>query len=327
MGIPSKNPLVHPETRFGHLLMRRVAAILNNRDITRGRAGMADGKMSLPVVRGYGETSRRDLWWVQPLAVFLGFSAFIVYSTWAAFQNDHYTYGNYLSPMYSPALFYGPTKAAEETDSRAVKGMKRFDEQKHHTFFGQKPDWIPLALFSPAFLILWAPGGFRFTCYYYRGAYYKAFKQDPPNCAVGEPFKGYWGEHSLPLILQNIHRYFLYLAILFILLLAYDAIQGFIFFDADGKKHFGIGVGSFVLLLNVILLGSYTFGCHSFRHLIGGRQDEISKSGTLPVYNCVSCLNRWHMACAWCSLFWVGFSDVYVRLCSMGVWTDYHIVF
>ena len=66
---------------------------------------MAEAKMSLPVVRGFGETSRHDLWWVQPVAVFLGFAAFIVYSTWAAFQGNHYTYGPYLSPFYSPELF------------------------------------------------------------------------------------------------------------------------------------------------------------------------------------------------------------------------------
>ena len=53
---------------------------------------------------GFGATSRRDRWWVQPLAVFLGLSAFIVYSTWAAFQGDHYRFGGYLSPFYSPEL-------------------------------------------------------------------------------------------------------------------------------------------------------------------------------------------------------------------------------
>jgi hypothetical protein len=29
---------------------------------------------------------------------------------------------------------------------------------------------------------------------------------------------------------------------------------------------------------------------------------------------------------AWCSLFSVGFSDLYVRLCSMGVWSDVRIL-
>jgi hypothetical protein len=73
-----------------------------------------------------------------------------------------------------------------------------------------------LAPFSPAFLIMWIPAGFRFTCYYYRGAYYKAFWLDPVNCAVGEPRKTYLGERYLPLILQNVHRYFFYLAVVFI---------------------------------------------------------------------------------------------------------------
>ena len=84
--------------------------------------------------------------------------------------------------------------------------------------------WMP---FTAALLILWAPGGFRFTCYYYRGAYYKAFWADPPACAVGEPRKSYCGEQSFPLIFQNVHRYFLYLALAFIvLLLAHDVYSG-----------------------------------------------------------------------------------------------------
>jgi hypothetical protein len=29
------------------------------------------------------------------------------------------------------------------------------------------------------------------------------------------------------------------------------------------------------------------------------------------------------MLWAWMSLFWVGFSDVYVRLCALGVWHDW----
>src|SRR5262245_47700772 len=68
-------------------------------------AGMAEGRLSLPVVRRFPETARRDLWWVQPVIVFVGLSAFIVFSTWAAFQAEHYTYGPYLSPFYSPELF------------------------------------------------------------------------------------------------------------------------------------------------------------------------------------------------------------------------------
>lgn len=256
--------------------------------------------------RGFGETKRRDAWWLQPLAVFCGFSAFIVYATWAAFQGNHYTFGPYLSPFYSPEIF----------------------GDSPHSWFGSKPDWIPAWLpFSPALLILWAPGGFRFTCYYYRGAYYKAFWADPINCAVGEPRKSYCGERTLPLTIQNIHRYFLYLAVAFIFLLGWDAWKAFWFPTANGGTEFGIGVGSLVLTANTILLGSYTFSCHSLRHLIGGKSDCLSGSpGRKIAYDCVSKLNGRHMVWAWCSLFSVALSDVYVRMCSMGIFTDWRIL-
>jgi hypothetical protein len=266
---------------------------------------------TLPPQRRFAQTTRPDAWWLQPLVVFLGFSAFIVYSTWAAFQGvgdmrNHacsYWYGgngaNYLSPFYSPEIW--------GTSPHAILGAAL-------------PAWWPAwAPFSPAFLILWIPAGFRFTCYYYRGAYYKAFWADPVNCAVGEPRSTFLGERYFPLILQNVHRYFFYLAALFIVLLSHDAWKAMWFTDLSGTKHFGIGVGTIVLALNAILLALYTFGCHSLRHLIGGFLDEKSKAPTCAKgYSCVSCLNRKHMMWAWISLFWVGFTDVYVRLCATG---------
>ncbi len=257
---------------------------------------------SLPMQRrAFAQTNRRDRWWVPTLTVLLILSGFVVYSTWAAFQGEHYHFGPYLSPFYSPELF----------------------GDSPHAWFGPKPSWWPGAIpFSPALLILWAPAGFRMTCYYYRGAYYKSFWADPPSCSVGEPRKGYLGENSFPLIIQNIHRYFMYVAVLFIVFLAWDAIKSFFF--ADG---FGIGVGSLVLTLNVFLLGSYTFGCHSLRHLVGGRLDCISASPAChKAYSCVSALNSRHMLWAWTSLFGVAFADIYVRLCSMGVIHDVRII-
>ena len=257
--------------------------------------------------RSFGETARRDVWWVQPLAVLLGLSAFIVYSTWAAFQGAHYYSGPYLSPFYSPEIFGGSP----------------------HSWFGPRPDgwpsWLP---FSPAFLILWAPGGFRLTCYYYRGAYYKAFWADPPACTVGEPRKSYRGERSFPLIVQNIHRYFLYLALVFLFFLAHDVWKALWFTDpASGAVSFGLGVGTLVLACNVVFLGGYTLGCHSLRHLVGGFMDQLSRSpARFTAYRCVGCLNRRHMLWAWMSLFWVGFSDLYVRLCSTGIWTDWRLL-
>jgi hypothetical protein len=181
---------------------------------------------------------------------------------------------------------------------------------------------------SAALLILWAPGGFRLTCYYYRGAYYKAFWADPPSCSVGEPRKKYRGERSFPLILQNVHRYFLYLALVFLVILALDVWRAMWFTDSQtGRTEFGIGLGTVVLAANVVLLGGYTFGCHSLRHLVGGRVDEVSRDPMRrKTYDCVSCLNRRHMLFAWMSLFSVMFADIYVRLCAMGIWSDWRIV-
>jgi len=262
----------------------------------------------LPLVqRRFGETARRDAWWIQPLAVFLGLSAFLVYATWAAFQGEHYTHGSYLSPFYSPEIF----------------------GSSPHSLFGPPPAWWPAWLpFSPALLILPIPALFRVTCYYYRGAYYKAFWGDPPSCTVGEARRSYWGENSFPLILQNVHRYMLFLSVFILGFLALDAWRALWFTDpVTGAVSFGVGVGTLVLTANVVLLSGYLFGCHSMRHVVGGCVDQVSRAPLgLTAYNCVSCLNRRHMLWAWTSLFAVGFADLYVRLCAMGVWSDLRIL-
>jgi hypothetical protein len=262
---------------------------------------------SLAPARRFGGTTRRDAWWVQSAFTFLGLSAFVVYATWAAFQGGHYESGPYLSPFYSPLLF----------------------GTSPHAWFGGSdvPAWWPGALpYSAALLILWAPGGFRVTCYYYRGAYYKAFWADPPACAVGELRKGYCGEHSLPLIFQNVHRYFLYLAVAFLGVLLNDVWKAMWFPAAGGGTEFGIGIGTVVLAANVTLLGGYTLGCHVMRHLAGGALDVMSGHPVRrTAYVCSSALNRAHMRWAWASLISVMFADVYVRLCAMGIWTDHRL--
>ena len=92
---------------------------------------------------------------------------------------------------------------------------------------------------------------------------------------------------------------------------------------ATGRTEFGIGLGTLILAVNVVLLSSYTLGCHSIRHVVGGRKDEVSKNALRETcYNCASALNYKHQLFAWMSLFSVAFSDVYVRLLSMGYITD-----
>ena len=262
----------------------------------------------LPVIhRGFGRTERTDAWWIQPAVVLAVLTGFLVYATWAAFQGEHYVAGPYLSPFYSPVLWGDPS----------------------HAWFGDRPGWWPAWLvFSPALLILPFPGIFRFTCYYYRGAYYKAFWADPPACAVGEPRKSYIGERRFPLVLQNVHRYFLYIALVFIVILSWDVWRAMWFVNpATGTEEFGIGVGTLVLAANTVLLASYTLGCHSFRHVVGGHLDRLAgRPIRRTAYECVTCLNTRHMRFAWMSLISVAFADLYVRMVAMGVWVDWRIL-
>jgi len=242
--------------------------------------------------RGFGEplgaTERKDAWWFVPLVQALGLALLGVYATWAAWQGAHFEYldrgRHYLSPFYSPYL---------------------------------RPAWLPSWL-SPAFLILWIPLGFRATCYYYRKAYYRSFFADPAACAVGEPRgKGYCGEVTFPFVLQNLHRYFLYLAIVILAFLWWDVIRAF-----DLQGGVGIGGGSLAILFSTGTLTLYTFSCHSLRHLVGGKLDCFScvawGGPRHKAWSLVSLLNEHHMAWAWWSLFAVCFADFYVRMCSMG---------
>jgi hypothetical protein len=173
-------------------------------------------------------------------------------------------------------------------------------------------------------LILGGPLSFRATCYYYRKAYYRAFFADPPACSVGEPKRSYSGETRFPFILQNLHRYALYLAIIFLAFLWKDAYDAFWW---DGK--FGMGVGTLVLLVNIILLTTYTLSCHSLRHLAGGKLDCFSCTAfgkrRHSAWSFLTTLNERHMLFAWMSLISVGFADFYIRMVASGAIHDVRI--
>ena len=242
--------------------------------------------------RRLGSTMRRDAWWVELIPAIILLGGFGLYATARAFEGKYYEWGPYLSPFYSPLI------------------------DSHHR-------WWP---FSPALLILVWPLGFRATCYYYRKAYYRAFFFDPPACAVGESSgRHYRGETAFPFILQNVHRYFLYLAVLFLIFLWKDAFRSFFF-----ASRFGVGVGSIVLTLNVALLTLYTFSCHSLRHLAGGRLDCFSCASfgraRFSTWRGVSLLNERHMLFAWSSLISVGFADFYVRMVACGAIRDLRLL-
>jgi hypothetical protein len=237
--------------------------------------------------RGFFATMRRDRWWVEPLLVVIFLGAFVLYSTISAVLLDfNFEVGPYLSPFYEPLLNFG---------------------------------WWPL---SPAILILWAPLGLRTTCYYYRRAYYRSFFLNPPACAVtGSETKGYRGEALFPFILQNLHRYFLYAALVLNVLLWYGAVKSFFW---DGSV--GIGLGSVIITVNAFLLMMFSFSCHALRHLVGGGLDCFSCSPMARtrkrIWDYVTKFNANHRLWAWASLFSVAITDIYIRLVASGVITD-----
>lgn len=247
----------------------------------------------LPVLQsGLGRTLRQDAWWVGPAITFTILTGFIVYATFRAFENAHFTYGPYLSPFYSPLI-----------DTSWAKGWP-----------------VPV---SGAMLILAGPASFRFTCYYYRKAYYRAFWSSPPACAVAEPHKSYSGETKFPLIFQNLHRYFFAAAVVISLINSYDAIRAF-----QGKNGgVGIGLGTLIMLANVILLWTYTISCHSCRHIMGGKLRSFSRHPLrYKAWTLISKLNTKHMELAWTTLGTLMLTDGYIALVSSGTFTDLRIV-
>lgn len=284
--------------------------------VLQGTASPAPIPVEIGGVRGgppRSEVLRRDLWWVQPLITGLGLLGFVAYGTWTAFRGDYYFAGtisgvshlpsHYLSPFYSPCLVSScPT---------AVR-------------------WGPIGnvgAISPALLILIFPMGFRVTCYYYRKTYYRSFWASPPACAVadvGSTKSGgvrsrYTGETRFPLVLQNIHRYFWYFAVVFAGLLTWDAIQAFQF-----GSGWGMGLGTLIFILNAVLIWAYTLGCHACRHICGGSLRKFSSSPTrFKIWSkIVTPLNAHHQLFAWLSLIWIACTDLYVYLVAMGTIHD-----
>jgi hypothetical protein len=255
---------------------------------------------ALPTSR-LGQTARRDRWWEGPALTAAGLTAFGVYSIVVAAMGTDYLYtrggAKYLSPFYSPDL----------------------------------KSWGLHIGFTYAFFVIWVPLAFRLTCYYYRKAYYRSFFLSPPACAVARPSgRRYRGEAKFPYVLMNLHRFFLYLATVVLGFLTYDTVRAFLFTDSHGSLQFGVGIGSLVMLVNVVLLALFTFGCNSVRHLVGGGLDCFTCSAAArarhKAWLGVSVLNRWHMQWAWISLVWVALTDLYIRLAAAGVFDDPKII-
>ncbi|GAA0273470.1 membrane protein [Actinomadura nitritigenes] len=254
-------------------------------------------------------TLRRDNWRLYPITTFVIFTAWVVYATvrafWgAAFYVPEY---HYLTPFYSPCLndicnnvtVNGHTGDAAEFGTFLPAGTRGF---------------IPFAIITLPFLLL-----FRLTCYYYRKAYYRSFWASPQACAVREPHGTYTGERRFPLIGQNLHRYFWMAAFLISVINTWDAIRAF--HGKDGG--FGIGLGTIILVANVVLLWLYTLSCHSCRHIVGGRLKNFSKHPfRYRMWGWVSKINQNHGTYALITLGSLVVADAYVAFVAGGVFSD-----
>jgi hypothetical protein len=273
------------------------------------------------------ETGRTDGWWVGPAVTAAVLVSFLVYAHYRLFDGILWGSGN-----HGQLNWWHQTTLAQH----GVHYLSPFFSPNFYDWFGLS---APIPYVSAALLILWAPAGFRTTCYYYRKAYYRSLFANPPACAVTSPWPWYKGERFL-LVWQNLHRYMLYAALAILPILWWDAFLGtrFALTDATGAvlrdatgavtgTRFGMGVGTLVLTGNALCLSLYTFSCHCWRHLIGGNMNCFATPGGTPtlryrLWKRSTFLNERHMLFAWISLIWVGFTDVYVTLVARGVWTD-----
>jgi hypothetical protein len=249
-------------------------------------------------------TLRPDRWWVSPLGTAAILLFFVVYSTVRIFMAKWYYVEDfhYLTPLYSPCV----------SDS-CVPGSSHFG-----TPLPALPFFLPLGII--AFPIV---AGFRVTCYYYRKAYYRSLWFSPQACGVAEPHQKYSGETRFPLIFNNTHRWFFYLAAIVLVINTYDASLALT--GENGK--FGVGLGSVIIWLNVAMLAGYTASCHACRHVMGGRLRNFAKHPVrYRLWTIVSKLNVRHGRFAMISLFTVILTDFYIMAVSAGWITDLRFI-
>ncbi|MCC6269931.1 MAG: hypothetical protein IT190_01490 [Microbacteriaceae bacterium] len=255
----------------------------------------APGRAEIPQ-----RTLRTDRWWAQPIVTVILLVGWLVYALVRTATQQFYFVEeyHYLSPFSSPCVSASCNPAAMDFG----------------VWFGNFPPFLPFGIIVLPFLL-----GFRLTCYYYRKAYYRSFALSPAACGVPEPHARATGETRFPLIFQNAHRYFFYAAIVVSLVNTYDAVRAF--HGSDGG--FGIGLGTLIMVTNVVLLWAFTLGCNSCRHAIGGRLKHFSAHPVrYRLWTWVSKLNGKHMQFAWITLGSLMLTDAYIGLVSSGIIND-----
>lgn len=218
--------------------------------------------------------------WLYPTFVVVALSLFALYAAWVVLFFKDGRVGPYLSPFNSPEFRV------------TVAGFT-----------------IPTGIW-----IFWIPLAFRATCYYYRKAIFRSYLWHPRSCSAQEPSRGtYRGETRL-FVFNNLHRFAFYVTALQVAVLWYDAI---IAFNYNGAFHFGLG--NVLMLVNIVCLSGYTFGCHAFRHLAGGGLDCFScHRARYQLWKGVTVLNVRHDRWAWVSMFTVWGVDLFIRLLQLG---------
>ena len=188
---------------------------------------------------GFGQTARKDTWWREPLLVFLGYLTFLVYATWACAQGAHYQCttncagADYLSPFYSPLIFTPRLRPGGPASCRFR--------------------WACWSCRSPA--------SFASPVTTIAGLTTKPFGLTRPLVRWASPAKLIGVSGVSPSSSRTCIATSCIFAIALIVILLHDGWKSLWFTGADGATHFGIGVGSLVLILNPILLGLYTFSC------------------------------------------------------------------
>ena len=106
------------------------------------------------------------------------------------------------------------------------------------------------------------------------------------------------------------------------LVLTWDALLAF--GPAEGESDgIHMGLGTVLMVANVVLIWLYTLSCHSCRHITGGRLRHFSKHPVrYRMWTFVSRLNTNHGAYAWYSLFSVAIVDFYIYLLATNVFDD-----